>query len=207
MELSVHDFVTGSEKSKIDVSDAVFGIEYNEALVHQVVNAYLLKARSGNAVQKNRASVSGGGIKPWRQKGTGRARSGTSRSPIWRSGGVTFASEKRDYSQKVNKKMYRKAIRSILSELSRQDRLHIVENIELNSHKTGELNKIFSSTKLDDKVLVIDNEINQNFDLACRNIPYADCSDVKTMDPVRLVACNKMVMTESALKGIEEWLQ
>jgi len=161
MELNVRDFPAGKEQSKVAVSDVAFSADYNEALIHQVVTAYLAGARAGTAAQKNRSDVRGGGAKPWNQKGTGRARAGTSRSPIWRSGGVTFAARPRNYEQKVNKKMYRAAMRSILSELVRQDRLTVVADLAIETPKTKALNGALNGMGLDN-VLIVSGEVDEN---------------------------------------------
>ncbi|HHJ19167.1 MAG TPA: 50S ribosomal protein L4 [Gammaproteobacteria bacterium] len=189
----------------VDVSDVAFGKEYNQSLVHQAVTAYLAGARSGTKAQKSRSAVSGGGAKPWRQKGTGRARAGTIRSPIWRSGGVTFAAQPRDYTQKLNRKMYRAAMRSILSELVRQDRLLIVEDFSLDSPKTKGLIEKLSELDLSDVFVVTEAE-DQNLALASRNVPKVDASTVSGLDPVSLLRNKKVLMTAAALKKVEEWL-
>lgn len=189
----------------VDVSDVAFGKEYNQSLVHQAVTAYLAGARSGTKAQKSRSAVSGGGAKPWRQKGTGRARAGTIRSPIWRSGGVTFAAQPRDYTQKLNRKMYRAAMRSILSELVRQDRLLIVEAFSLDSPKTKGLIEKLSELDLNDVFIVTEAE-DQNLALASRNVPKVDASTVSGLDPVSLLRNKKVLMTAAALKKVEEWL-
>lgn len=189
----------------INVSDATFGRDFSEALVHQVVTAYLAGARAGTKAQKNRSAVRGGGKKPWRQKGTGRARSGTIRSPIWRSGGVTFAATPRDHSQKVNRKMYRGAIQAILSELVRQDRLIVLDKLELASAKTSEALKLLSGVGFE-KGLIVTSEVDGNLFLATRNVPNVYALDVTGLDPVSLVAAEKVVMTVDAVKKIEEWL-
>ncbi|MDJ0761276.1 MAG: 50S ribosomal protein L4 [Woeseiaceae bacterium] len=189
----------------VDVAESAFGAEFNEALVHQVVTAYLAGSRAGTKAQKNRSAVRGGGIKPWRQKGTGRARAGTIRSPIWVGGGRAFAAQPRDYSQKVNKKMYRAALRSVMSELIRQERLLVVESMELEAPKTKLL-----ATKLKD--LGIDNALilNEAFDeklyLAARNLPNIGICDAASIDPVVLIRFEKVVITLPALKLIEERL-
>ncbi|KRT56494.1 50S ribosomal protein L4 [endosymbiont of Ridgeia piscesae] len=189
----------------IQVSDAVFGAEYKQGLIHQVVTAHMAAARSGTKAQKSRSAVNGGGIKPWRQKGTGRARSGTSRSPIWRSGGVTFAAQPRSYAQKVNRKMYRGAIRSILSELIRQERLVAVKEFNVSAPKTKELVGKLKEMDLSD-VLVVTNNPDENLYLAARNLYGVDVRDVQEIDPVSLIAYEKVLMTESAVKQIEERL-
>ncbi|MBF7054224.1 50S ribosomal protein L4 [Halomonas sp. KAO] len=189
----------------VDVSDATFGKEFNEALVHQVVTAYLAGGRQGTRAQKNRSDVRGGGKKPWRQKGTGRARAGTIRSPIWRSGGVTFAARPQDYTQKVNRKMYRAAMRSILSELVRQERLVAVEEFAVDAPKTKQLVAKLNELGLE-KVLIVTEEVDENLYLAARNIPNVDVVDVAAADPVSLVAFDKVLATVSALRKFEEKL-
>lgn len=199
MELSLQN------GGSIDVSDKVFDAKYNEPLIHQVVTAYLAGARAGTKAQKNRAAVAGGGAKPWRQKGTGRARAGTISSPIWRSGGVTFAAQPRSYEQKVNKKMYRGAIRSILSELRRSERLIVVENITLDAPKTKQLVQKLAELDLKD-VLIVVKEFDENLFLAARNLYKVDAVDATSVDPVSLIKYEKVVMSIEALKQIEERL-
>jgi large subunit ribosomal protein L4 len=199
------ELVLKDAQSALEVSDATFGREFNEALVHQVVVAYAAGARQGTRAQKNRSDVSGGGKKPWRQKGTGRARAGTIRSPIWVGGGVTFAARPQDHSQKVNKKMYRGAVRSILSELVRQDRLIVVENFSVSAPKTQELKAKLKEMELKD-VLIITEELDENLFLAARNLYKVDVRDVQGIDPVSLIAFDKVVVTASAVKKIEESL-
>lgn len=189
----------------IDVCERTFGGEFNEALVHQAVVAYMAGGRQGSKKQKNRAEVSGGGRKPWRQKGTGRARAGSIRSPIWRSGGVTFAARPQDHSQKLNKKMYRAAMRSILAELVRQDRLVVVEELSVSAPKTKELLGKLSGLNLSD-VLIVSDAVEENLYLAARNIPHVDVRDVQGADPVSLIAYEKVLMTVSAVKKFEELL-
>ena len=200
MELTV----TGSG-SGVQVSDATFGKEFNETLVHQVVTAYMAAGRQGSVKQKTRSEVSGGGKKPWRQKGTGRARAGTIRSPIWRAGGTTFAARPRDYSQKVNRKMYRGALRSILSELVRQERLVVVDSITPAEPKTRAFNARLAELGVKD-ALVVSESVERNLELASRNIPNVAVSDVRGVDPVSLVAHNHVVVTVDALKKFEELL-
>lgn len=195
------------KKKKLEVSEAVFDARYNEALIHQVVTAYLAAARAGTHAQKTRSEVSGGGIKPWRQKGGGRARAGTIRSPIWRKGGVTFAAKPRSYEQKVNKKMYRGAVRSILSELIRSDRLMIVETFEVETPKTKELLAKLDKLEAGKSVLIIIEAVDENAYLASRNLPYVDVRDVAAVDPVSLVGTEKVVITSAALKQFEELLK
>jgi large subunit ribosomal protein L4 len=192
-------------QSALEVSDATFGREFNEALVHQVVVAYAAGARQGTRAQKNRSDVRGGGKKPWRQKGTGRARAGTIRSPIWVGGGVTFAARPQDHSQKVNKKMYRGAVKSILSELVRQDRLIVVENFAVEAPKTKELKAKLKDLDLKD-VLIITEELDENLFLAARNLYKVDVRDVQGIDPVSLIAFDKVLVTADAVKKIEESL-
>ncbi len=189
----------------VEVSDVTFGKEFNEALVHQVVTAYLAGGRQGTRAQKNRSDVRGGGKKPWRQKGTGRARAGTIRSPLWRSGGVTFAARPQDHSQKVNRKMYRAAMRSILSELVRQERLVAVEEITVEAPKTKQLVAKLGELGLE-KVLIVTEEVDEKLYLAARNIPNVDVVDVAAADPVSLVAFDKVLVTVSALRKFEEKL-
>ncbi|KJZ18782.1 MULTISPECIES: 50S ribosomal protein L4 [Halomonas] len=197
--------LAGASAGTVELSDATFGKEFNEALVHQVVTAYLAGGRQGTRAQKNRSDVRGGGKKPWRQKGTGRARAGTIRSPIWRSGGVTFAARPQDHSQKVNRKMYRAAMRSILSELVRQERLVAVDAFSVESPKTKQLVAKLSDLGLE-KVLIVTEEVDENLYLAARNIPNVDVVDVAAADPVSLVAFDKVLATVSALRKFEEKL-
>ncbi|MFP8966409.1 50S ribosomal protein L4 [Pokkaliibacter sp. CJK22405] len=189
----------------VEVSELTFGKDFNEALVHQVVTAFLAGARQGSKASLSRSEVSGGGIKPWRQKGTGRARSGTSNSPIWRSGGVTFAHSPRNYEQKVNKKMYRAAIRCILSELVRQERLVVVEDLKVETPKTKAFVAQLENLGLND-VLVVSDNVEQNLYLAARNLPHVDVRDVAGIDPVSLVGHQKVLVTVAALKKFEELL-
>ena len=189
----------------ISVSDAVFAADYNEALIHQVVTAYLAAARSGTKAQKTRSQVSGGGSKPFRQKGTGRARAGTIRSPLWRSGGVTFAASPRNYTQKVNRKMYRGALRSILSELVRQERLIPVTKFEVEAPKTKELLKLLEKLEVKGGLIVSENP-DENLYLAARNLYQVDVRSVDELDPVSLVGFEQVLMTEEALKRLEERL-
>ena len=204
MELSI--VKPGKAKpGKVSVSDVAFAREFNEDLVHQVVTAYLAGARQGTRAQKNRSDVRGGGKKPWRQKGTGRARAGTIRSPIWRSGGVTFAARPQDHSQKVNRKMYRAAMQSIMSELARQDRLIVVESVAIDEPKTKLLVKQLSDYGLDN-VLIVADEIGENLYLAARNLHKVDVRDVEGIDPVSLIAYDKVMVTVDAVKKFEEML-
>ncbi|BAU72242.1 50S ribosomal protein L4 [Metapseudomonas furukawaii] len=189
----------------IEVSERTFGGEFNETLVHQAVVAYMAGGRQGTRAQKTRSEVSGGGKKPWRQKGTGRARAGTIRSPIWRSGGTTFAAKPQDHSQKLNKKMYRAALRSILSELVRQERLVVVEDFAVEAPKTKALLGKLNGLGLTD-VLIVSDAVDQNLYLAARNLPHVDVRDVQGSDPVSLIAYDKVLITVSAVKKFEELL-
>lgn len=189
----------------VEVADATFGKEFNEVLVHQVVTAYLAGGRQGTRAQKNRSDVRGGGKKPWRQKGTGRARAGTIRSPLWRSGGVTFAARPQDYTQKVNRKMYRAAMRSILSELVRQERLVAIEEFSVEAPKTKQVAAKLKELNLE-KVLIVTEEVDETLYLAARNLPHVDVVDVAAADPVSLVAFDKVLVTVSALRKFEEKL-
>ena len=189
----------------LQVSDAVFGAEYKESLVHQVVTAYMAAARSGTKAQKNRSAVRGGGAKPFRQKGTGRARQGTSRSPIMRAGGLTFAAAPRSFEQKVNRKMYKGAIRSILSELLRQDRLLVVDEFSVEAPKTKQLVEKLKAMDITD-VMVVTGQQDENLLLASRNLYHIDVRDAGELDPVSLVGYEKVLMTTEALKKIEERL-
>lgn len=205
MELNIAKPGNGAAAGTIQVSDVAFAREFNEDLVHQVVTAYLAGARQGTRAQKTRSEVSGGGKKPWRQKGTGRARAGTIRSPIWTGGGVTFAAKPQDHSQKVNRKMYRAALRSILSELARQERLVVVEEMALEAPKTKLLVK--SLAELDVKgALIVTEEVTGNLYLAARNLHDVDVRDVNGVDPVSLIGYDKVVITVAALKKFEEML-
>ncbi len=192
-------------QGSIEVADAIFARDFNESLIHQVVTAYLAGARAGTKAQKNRSAVSGGGAKPWRQKGTGRARAGTIRSPLWRGGGKTFAASPRDYSQKVNRKAYRAAMRSILSELARQERLVVVERFSVDVPKTKEMVKLLKTLGVDDVLIVVD-ELDENTYLASRNLHKVGLCDVESMDPVSLVGYEKVLMTQAAVKKVEEKL-
>ena len=199
------ELVMKDAQGALQVSETTFGREFNEALIHQVVVAYANGARQGTRAQKSRSEVSGGGKKPWRQKGTGRARAGSIRSPIWRSGGVTFAARPQDHSQKVNKKMYRAALQSILSELVRQERLIVVEQFAIDAPKTKDLVAKLKSLELTD-VLIVTPEVDENLFLAARNLYKVDVRDVTGLDPVSLIAFDKVLMTAEAVKQIEEML-
>ena len=189
----------------VQVSDVTFAREFNEDLVHQAVVAFMSGARQGSRKQKTRSEVSGGGRKPFKQKGSGRARAGSIRSPLWRSGGVTFAAVPQDHSQKLNRKMYRAAMRSILSELARQDRLVVVESIALAEPKTKLLIEQLAGYQLE-RALIVADEVDRNLYLASRNIPHVEVRDVAGVDPVSLVGCEKVLVTVAALRKFEEML-
>ena len=197
MNLSIAD-----NKGTVEVTDASFGREYNEGLVHQVLVAFLAGSRQGSRAQKNRSRVSGGGKKPWRQKGTGRARAGTSRSPIWRSGGVTFAAQPQEHSVKVNKKMYRGALRCIWSELIRQERLVVVEDLVIEQPKTKVLVEKLRDLGLSETLIVVE-KIDDNLRLASRNLSKTDVRDLTHIDPLCLISNEKVLVTAGALKGLE----
>lgn len=203
MELKMIELATGKEAGKVDVSEAVFGAGFNESLVHQVVVSYMAGARSGTKAQKNRAEVRGGGAKPWRQKGTGRARAGTIRSPLWVGGGRAFAAKNRDFSQKVNKKMYRGAMRSILSELNRTGRLVVVDDFKVSAPKTREFKSKLDVLGLSD-VLVVTEAFDEYLYLSARNLYHAEVSDVSSIDPLSLVGFKSVVITQGAVKQLEE---
>ena len=194
--------------SKISVSDEVFGRDFSESLVHQAVIAYLAGSRSGTKAQKNRAAVSGGGRKPWRQKGTGNARAGTIRSPIWRGGGVTFAAKPRDFSQKLNKKQYRSAMKAILSELVRQERLVVIDEFSVAAPKTKAITEKFAALGVDQgsRCLIVDAELNENVYLSARNVKHVSLLAADRIDPVSLVNADQVVMTRAAVESIQEWL-
>lgn len=204
MDLNVQAGGAGSGGT-IQVSDAVFAADFNEALIHQVVTAYMAGGRSGTRAQKNRSLVRGGGAKPWRQKGMGRARAGTSRSPIWRAGGVTFAATPKDYSQKINRKMYRGALRSILSELVRSERLVAVSDFTVTAPKTKELVGKLKDLGLS-QVLIVAEQPDENLYLAARNLNQVDVCAVSELDPVSLVGYDRILMTSGAIKKLEERL-
>ncbi len=191
--------------ANIQVSDQVFGRDFSEPLVHQVVVSYLAGGRAGTKAQKNRSAVSGGGRKPWRQKGTGNARAGTIRSPLWRSGGVTFAAQPRDFAQKVNRKQYRSALKAILSELVRQDRLVVVDALKVDEPKTRLVSKMLGDLGVATGVL-IDAEPDANLYLAARNLPNVFVLAADRIDPVSLIGAEKVVITPAAIEKIQEWL-
>ena len=206
MELTVHKGDGSSASKKLKVSDATFNANFNEPLVHQVVIAYQAGGRSGTRAQKNRAAVRGGGGKPWRQKGTGRARAGTIRSPIWRGGGQIFPASTKDFSQKVNRKMYRSAIRSIFSELLRQEKLIVIDEFNMAEPKTKQLvSKLVPFGGAD--CLIIGDTKDTSLELSARNLHKVDVREVSTVDPVCLIRHHKVLVTVDALKKIEEWLQ
>lgn len=205
MELAVALPGKKAGKETISLSDESFGREYNEPLVHQTVVTYLADARQGSVKQKTRSEVKGGGRKPWRQKGTGRARAGTIRSPLWRSGGVTFAARPQDHSKKLNKKMYRGAMRCILSELIRQGRLVVVNDFKSESHKTKDLVAKLKEFELDN-VLIVTEDVEQNLYLAARNLINVDVRDASGLDPVSLIGFESVLITVPALKKVEELL-
>ena len=200
MDINLH-----SSNNKLSVNEAVFGAEFNEPLVHQVVVAYMNGARAGTKKQLTRGEVRGGGKKPWKQKGTGRARAGTIRSPLWRHGGRHFAAVPRDHSQKVNKKMYRGAIRSILGELNRQGHLIVVEKFAIDAAKTksllSQLEKIGSND-----ILIVTESVDKNLLLSSRNLPNVEVTDVEALNPVSLLTYAKVLMTQDAIKKLEAWL-
>ncbi|MDP3840538.1 MAG: 50S ribosomal protein L4 [Methylococcales bacterium] len=189
----------------VEVTEAVFGQAFNETLVHQLVVRYMAGARAGTKAQKTRSDVSGGGAKPWKQKGTGRARAGTTRSPVWRTGGVAFAARPRNYEQKLNKKMFRVGIRSILSELLRQDRLVVSSDILPDTTKTKELNVKLKAIDAK-RILIVVDSVDVNLALASRNIPYVEVIEAANLSPVLLVAADKVIATPAALKQLEECL-
>lgn len=205
MELALTTQTGKASKKAVEVSDAVFGREFNEGLVHQVVTAYMAAARAGTRAHKSRSDVRGGGAKPWRQKGTGRARAGTIRSPLWRSGGKTFAATPQDYSQKVNRKMYRAAISSIFSELVRQERLMVVEKFEMDVPKTKELAAKLKAMDASN-ALIVTEEVAENLYLSSRNLINVAVCTAASLSPVSLVGFEKVVITAAALKKVEESL-
>lgn len=197
----------GQVSGNVTLTDAVFDRDFNESLVHQVVVAYLAGGRAGTRAQKTRSEVRGGGAKPWRQKGTGRARAGTIRSPIWRGGGVTFAAKPQDHSQKVNRQMYRGAMRSIFSELRRQEHLLVVSELSLTEPKTKQAVQLLQSlNSATGRVLLIVDKIDNNLTLAVRNLPYVKVAKAATVSPSDLVASDKVVLSKAALDHIEGWL-
>ncbi|AXE61123.1 50S ribosomal protein L4 [Candidatus Thioglobus sp. NP1] len=204
MKVKVLNLKTNKSTSQ-EVSDDIFDRTYNESLVHQITTAYMAGGRSGSKAQKNRAAVSGGGKKPWKQKGTGRARAGTSRGPIWRSGGVTFAAQPKSFSQKVNKKMYKGAISVIFSELLRKDRLKVVSDFEVAEPKTKNITSLMKSLDLKDALLMTD-ELDENLYLSSRNLYHVGVCDTQSIDPVSLIGYENVVLTKAALKKVEAML-
>jgi len=198
-----------NSKKKVELADEVFGCDFNESLIHQVVVAYMNAGRAGTKAQKTRAEVRGGGAKPFKQKGTGRARAGTIRSPLWRKGGKIFAAKPRSFKQKVNKKMYNGALRSIFSELIRQDRLVVVDSFQIDAPKTKTLLSKLKSMEIEGGVLIVSDNVEENLYLAARNLPHVDLRDAATSasDPVALVRADKVVITEAAIKEIEGLLK
>lgn len=200
------DIQLKNASGSVAVSDYVFAASYNEALVHQVVVAYMAGARAGTKAQKTRSEVSGGGAKPWRQKGTGRARAGTIRSPIWRSGGVAFAAKPRDYSQKVNRKMYRAAIRGIISELARQERFEVVDVLKCDEPKSKKFLDYLAEQNWEQDVLFVTESANENVFLAARNLRNVAVVDVQALNPALLLAYGRVVADREAVEKINEWL-
>ncbi len=205
MELQVKNLGDQTEQT-LTVPEQVFNREFNEALVHQIVVAYLAGGRAGTRAQKNRAMVSGGGAKPWRQKGTGRARAGTIRSPLWRGGGVTFAARPQDHSQKVNRKMYRGALRAIFSELQRQGRLLVVDSLTVAEPRTKLMKSLLAQLGIVDNVLLVSETVDEKVYLAARNLPKVEVRDVAGLDPVSLIRFDKVVITAGAVARVGEWL-
>ena len=199
------DIQLQNSSNKLSVSDAVFGADYNEALIHQVVTAYMNGGRAGTKAQKSKGMVRGGGKKPWKQKGTGQARAGSIRSPLWRGGGKTFAAVPRDFSQKVNKKMYRGALRSIVSELARQGHLLIAEAFTVEAPKTKGLLAQLSKIGTED-ILIVTGDVNPNLYLSARNLHRVGVCDVEAINPVTLLTHQKVLMTQDAVKKLEAWL-
>lgn len=206
MELKLTTDSGEASTNTVEVAEETFNREFNEALIHQVVTAYMATGRAGTKAQKNRAAVSGGGAKPWRQKGTGRARSGTIRSPIWRSGGLTFAASNRDFSQKVNRKMYRAAMASIVSELVRQERLVILDDFSMDVPKTKEMAARLKTLGTE-KALIVTENFEQNIYLSSRNLINVDYTDAAHITPLNMVRSNKIIITTAALKKVEEMLK
>lgn len=204
MKLKVLDINTNKSTSA-EVADKVFARDYNQSLVHQVTTAYMATGRQGSKAQKNRSAVSGGGKKPWAQKGTGRARAGTSRGPIWRSGGVTFAAQPRSYAKKVNKKMYKGAISVIFSELARTKRLKVVKAFDIKDAKTKNVTSLLKALDIKDALLMTD-ELDENLYLSSRNLYHVGVCDTQSIDPVNLIGYENVVITESALKKVEGML-
>ena len=205
MELAIHSFASGASAGSVALDDNVFAQPYREALVHQVVTAYFAAARAGTKAQKTRAEVSGGGAKPWKQKGMGRARAGTTRGPLWRTGGRAFAARPRSYVQKVNRKMYRGALCSILSELIRQDRLIVVDNLDMEQAKTKALISTLGHFNLQD-VLLVSEDVSETLYLSARNLHWVGLADVEAVDPALLISFAKVVVSQAALTRLQEQL-
>ncbi|MCC7121637.1 MAG: 50S ribosomal protein L4 [Gammaproteobacteria bacterium] len=205
MDLQLHSFQSGSPSGALAVAETVFGQPYREGLVHQVVTAYFAAARAGTKAQKTRAEVSGGGRKPWKQKGSGQARAGTTRGPLWRTGGRAFAARPRNYEQKVNRKMYQGALRSILSELVRQDRLVVVDSLDVAEAKTRALVARLAQFKVD-SVLLVAEEVSDALYLSARNLHWVGLADVESIDPALLIAFDKVVMTQGSVNRLQERL-
>ena len=199
------EFLSNTNTKDISISNEVFSKEFNESLIHQALVSFMAVSRQGSSKQKNRSEVRGGGKKPYRQKGTGRARAGTIRSPLWRGGGVTFASRPKNFNKKINKKMYRAAIKSIFSELVRQNRLVAIEKPVLSKPKTKDIAKFLNQFSLS-KVLIITEELDMNLYLSARNIPNVDVITYREINPVNLLKPQKVAVTSKALKHIEEWI-
>lgn len=205
MKLQVQKFGE-KETGSITVVDEIFSVEFNEPLIHQVLTAYLAGSRTGSKSQKTRSEVRGGGKKPWRQKGTGRARAGTIRSPLWRGGGVTFASKPKDHSKKVNKKMYRGAMRSIFSELLRQDRLVCIDDISIEEPKTKLVKQKLEGVGLNGELLIVTHELSEELFLGVKNLPKVDVIDVNELNPYLLVGFEKILITKDSVQKVEGWL-
>lgn len=203
------ELTLSNSKNKVELADSIFACDLNEPLIHQIVTAYMSAGRAGTKAQKTRAEVRGGGIKPFKQKGTGRARAGTIRSPLWRKGGIVFAAKPRSFKQKVNKKMYKGALRSIFSELIRQDRLLVVDSFKVDAPKTKSLLKIMTDMKIEGNVLIVTDSVEENLYLSARNLHHVDVLDAvtTTTDPVSLVRADKVVITQAAIKEIEGLLK
>ncbi|MEE4377073.1 MAG: 50S ribosomal protein L4 [Candidatus Competibacteraceae bacterium] len=207
MELPIQSTQEQAAADTIVVADEIFAREFNQSLIHQVVVAHMAGARAGTRAQKTRSEVRGGGAKPWRQKGTGRARAGTIRSPLWRGGGVTFAAKPQDHGQKVNKKMYRAAMRAILSELVRQDRLLIVEELSIDTPKTKVMLTYLDSLGIGNSALLVTADpLDNNLYLSARNLPYIDVCNVSALNPVNLIRFDKVILTKAGLQQVGEWL-
>ena len=204
MKLEVLDIST-NKSSNVEVEDRVFARDYNESLIHQITTSYAAGGRQGSKAQKNRSAVSGGGKKPWNQKGSGRARAGTTRGPIWRSGGVTFAAQPRDYTKKVNKKMYKGAISVIFSELARTGRLKVVNDFGITEAKTKNITNLMKSLEVKDALLMTD-ELDENLYLSSRNLYHVGVCDTQSIDPISLIGYENVVVTEAALKKVEALL-